>query len=119
MSRFTTAKPFALHAIRLASSSEEFLDTGDQGLILFRVQSHSRFARHITRGRFKALTLTYASKKIAHLDVVYLTIVCMQLMDNNLYFGVFGRVVLQVRANAFSVEGMQAWINKELSIVKD
>ena len=43
----------------------------------------------------------------------------MQLLDNNRDFGIFGDVVLQVGTDAFPVEGMQAWIDKELSIVED
>ena len=43
----------------------------------------------------------------------------MQLLDNDRYLRIFGRVALQVSTDAFSMEGMQAGVDEELPVVED
>ena len=109
-----------VHAVGLALAREELLDARDQGLVLVWVERDSRLAGLVGWSWLERLVvLDAAGEEIAHLDLVDFLVVGLELLYDYTNFGIACHIALEIGPDTLPVEGVAAWINEKLTVVKD
>lgn len=111
-------RTFASKARRASSldleGREDVLETREHGLLFLLGVDHCSFlaTKHL-------VAISCILEQVAHLNVVDLSVSFMDVFDRLGNLGAAGRVVLNVSADTLPVEGVQARVHKELTVVED